>query len=53
MSASMAVIADGSSIDAFGLWYHANGIIRGADLAPLFAYQPGDSLPALYERTLP
>lgn len=41
--------ADGSSIDAFGLWYHANGAIRGADLAPLFAYQPGDRLPAVYD----
>ena len=47
------VFADGSSIDAFGLWYHANGTIRGADLAPLFAYQPGDRLPALYEGTRP
>lgn len=43
--------ADGSSIDAFGLWYHANGAIRGADLAPLFAYQPGDRLPAVYQST--
>jgi putative hemolysin len=43
------VFPDGSAIDAFGLWYHANGVIRGADLAPLFAYQPGDRLPALYE----
>ena len=40
--------ADGSSIDAFGLWYHANGVIRGADLAPLMAYQPGNDLPAVY-----
>ena len=40
--------ADGSSIDAFGLWYHANGVIRGADLAPLMAYQPGSDLPAVY-----
>ena len=40
--------ADGSSIDTFGLWYHANGTIRGADLAPLFAFQPGDQLPAVY-----
>jgi len=39
--------ADGSSIDTFGLWYHANGTIRGADLAPLFNHQPGDRLPEI------
>jgi hypothetical protein len=43
------VFPDGSAIDAFGLWYHANGVIRGADHAPLLADQPGDRLPALYE----
>jgi hypothetical protein len=47
------VFADGSAIDAFGLWYHANEIIRGTDLEPLFAYQPGDRLPAVYERKRP
>jgi len=43
------VFADGSAIDEFGLWYHANGAIRGADLAPLFAYQPGGKLPAMFQ----
>ena len=47
---NQCVFADGSSIDEFGLWYHANDVIRGADLAPRFAYQPGDKLPAVYER---
>ena len=50
---NQCVFADGSAIDEFGLWYHANGTIRGADLAPLFAYQPGDELPAVYERAGP
>jgi len=45
---NQCVFPDGSSIDEFGLWYHANGTVRGADLAPLFAYQPGDKLPAVY-----
>lgn len=48
---NQCVFPDGSSIDEFGLWYHANGTVRGADLAPLFAYQPGDRLPAVYTRT--
>lgn len=47
---NLCVFADGSAIDEFGLWYHANGIVRGADLNPLFAYQPGDRLPAVYQR---
>jgi putative hemolysin len=50
---NQCVFPDGSSIDEFGLWYHANGTVRGADLAPLFAYQPGDRLPAVYKRTVP
>jgi hypothetical protein len=46
---TMCVFADGSAIDEFGIWYDTNGTVRGADLAPLFRYQPGDQLPALYE----
>jgi len=42
------VFPDMSAIDAFGIWYHATGAIRGADLAPLFRYQPGDELPAIF-----
>jgi hypothetical protein len=44
------VFADGSAIDAFGILYHAGGTVRGADLAPLFAYQPGNRLPAMFEK---
>ena len=44
----LCVFADDSAIDAFGLWYHANGAIRGADLATKFRYQPGDELPAMF-----
>ena len=47
---NLCVFADGSAIDEFGLWYHANDIVRGADLAPLFAYQPGNQLPAVFQR---
>ncbi len=45
----MCVFADGSAIDAFGIFYHANGTVRGADLAPLFRYQPSGRLPAMFE----
>src|SRR5262245_14964997 len=47
---NLCVFADGSAIDEFGLWYHANGVVRGADLKPLFAYQPGNQLPAVFQR---
>ena len=46
---NMCVFPDGSAMDEFGLWYHANGTVRGADLAPLFAYQPGATLPAIFK----
>ena len=46
---NLCVFPDGSAIDEFGLWYHANGAIRGADLAPLLAYQPGGKLPAIFQ----
>ena len=36
----MCVFPDLSSIDFWGLTYHAGGTVRGADLAPLFRYQP-------------
>jgi hypothetical protein len=44
----MCVFPDLSAIDAFGLWYHANGVVRGADLAAELRYQPGDELPAIF-----
>jgi hypothetical protein len=46
----MCVFADESAIDAFGLWYHANGVVRGADLTDKFRYEPGDKLPAMFAR---
>ena len=46
---NLCVFADGSAIDEFGLFYHSDGTVRGADLAPLFRYQPGDALPAIYD----
>ena len=45
----MCFFADGSAIDEFGIFYYANDAVRGADLAPLLAYQPGDKLPAVFE----
>lgn len=31
---------DGSMIDSWGITYHTNGVIRGADLQPILHYQP-------------
>jgi hypothetical protein len=45
---SLCVFPDDSAIDEFGLWYHANDAIRGADLAPIFRYQPDGPLPAVF-----
>ena len=47
---NLCVFADESAIDAFGLWYHGDGTIRGADLATKFRYQPGRQLPAMFEK---
>jgi len=47
---NMCFFADGSAIDEFGIFYYANDAVRGADLAPLFAYQPGSKLPAVFEK---
>jgi hypothetical protein len=46
---NMCFFADGSAIDEFGIFYYATGAVRGADLAPILRYQPGDELPAMYE----
>ena len=46
----MCVFADGSAIDEFGIFYYATGAIRGADLAAILRYQPGDRLPAMFEQ---
>lgn len=47
----LCVFADGSTIDEFGIYYYATGAVRGADLAPILRYQPGDRLPAMFEAT--
>ena len=47
---TLCVFADMSAIDAFGIWYYANGTVRGVDLAPILRYQPKGPLPAVFER---
>jgi hypothetical protein len=37
---AMCVFPDLSSIDSWGLTYHAGGVVRGADLDPLLRYHP-------------
>jgi len=37
---AMCVFPDMSSIDSWGLTYHSDGVIRGADLTELMRYQP-------------
>ena len=46
---SLCVFADMSAIDEFGIWYYANGTVRGVDLAPILRYQPNGQLPAVFE----
>src|SRR5262245_56029962 len=36
------VFPDFSAIDAFGIFYYANGVVRGADLATKMRYQPDE-----------
>jgi hypothetical protein len=50
---NLCFFADGSAIDEFGIFYYANDVVRGADLAPFFAYQPGGKLPAVFEKPRP
>ena len=38
----VCTFADGSMIDSWGITYHTNGTIRGADLKPLLGYQTSD-----------
>ncbi len=35
---NMCVFADGSAIDEWGITYYSGGVVRGADLAPLFRF---------------
>ncbi len=48
--ANMCVFPDGSMIDDWGLAYHSDGTVRGADLALMFVYQPGKDLPEIFPR---
>ncbi len=47
---AMCVFPDGSMIDEWGLAYHSDGTVRGADLATMFVYAPGKALPPIYGR---
>jgi hypothetical protein len=49
---NLCVFADMSAIDEFGILYYATGVVRGADLAEKMRYDPGDRLPAMFERSL-
>jgi len=45
----LCVFADMSAIDEWGIFYYANGTVRGADLATKMRYQPGpEGLPAIF-----
>ena len=44
----LCMFEDGSAIDEWGITYYATGAVRGADLAPIFRYQPNGKLPAVY-----
>jgi putative hemolysin len=45
---AMCVFPDGSMIDEWGIAYYADGVVRGADLALAFGYQPEDGLPGVF-----
>jgi putative hemolysin len=45
---SLCVFPDRSFIDEFGIFYFADGAVRGADLSKLMRYQPGAKLPAIF-----
>ena len=45
---ALCVFPDLSFIDEWGLAYHSNGDIRGADLASLMKYQPGADVPPVF-----
>jgi hypothetical protein len=45
----LCMFEDGSAIDEWGITYYAEGAVRGADLAPIFRYQPKPGeLPAVF-----
>jgi hypothetical protein len=45
---SLCVFPDRSFIDEFGIFYYADGAVRGADLSKVMRYQPGSKLPAIF-----
>jgi putative hemolysin len=45
---AMCVFPDGSMIDEWGLAYHSDGTVRGADLATMLVYAPGTDLPPIF-----
>ncbi|MCY7417319.1 MAG: DUF333 domain-containing protein [Chloroflexi bacterium] len=45
---AMCVFPDGSMIDEWGLAYHSDGTVRGADLANEFVYPATDGLPPVF-----
>lgn len=45
---ALCVFADGSAIDEWGITYYAGGVVRGADLAPLFGWTDQDPLPRFF-----
>jgi len=50
---ALCVFPDLSFIDEWGLAYHSNGDIRGADLASLMKYQPGADVPPVFVEQAP
>jgi putative hemolysin len=44
----VCVFPDGSMLDSWGLTYHANGIVRGADLTPILRYK-GRNAPPVFQ----
>lgn len=45
---ALCVFPDGSAIDEWGLAYHSGDVIRGADLATLFAYDASGGMPNMF-----
>ena len=50
---ALCLFADLSFIDEWGLAYHSNGDIRGADLAKLMKYRPGADVPPVFVEQTP
>jgi putative hemolysin len=45
---NLCMFADGSAIDEWGIFYYADGAVRGADLATKMRYQQGPDTPAIF-----